>query len=97
VREGEVVYIGLGTSRGRGKHKEHGIGARLNQQVLVWDRAMTSDLANRVYKPKDEWKEITEIYTFGFPSGYGYLACAFEAYLISTLEPEANGSTAPIL
>ena len=90
IEEEEVLYIGLGASRGWGIYKECGIGARLSGHVLRWDRSIPSDLANRVYKPIGNWRHITQICTFGFPSGYGYLACALEAYLVSNLEPKAN-------
>ena len=92
IRHGEVIYIGLGASRGYGIYAGNGIGARLNNHVLKWDSKVPSDPANRKYGLKDYWKEkgVTEVCTFGFPSGYGYLAPALEAFLISILEPIEN-------
>jgi len=90
VEDDQVVYIGLGASRGGGLYSEHGLGARLNSHVLKWDRSIASDIESRVYLPQDRWTNITEIFTYGFPSGYGYLACSLEAYLISKLDPPEN-------
>jgi len=90
LNDNHVIYIGLGASRGGGLYREHGIGARLVNHVLRWDRSIAADIENRVYVPQDRWSSITEIYTYGFPSGYGYLACSLEAYLISRLDPREN-------
>ncbi len=92
VKDSEVIYIGLGASRGYGKYAECGIGARLNSHVLIWDRSVPANSGSRKYEPKESWKRkgVTEVHTFGFPSGYGYLAPALEAFLISRLEPIEN-------
>lgn len=90
VKNENVIYIGLGASRGGGIYKEHGIGARLNSHVLSWDRSVPAEVQDRIYKPQEKWSGVSEIFTYGFPSDYGYLACSLEAYLISKLEPESN-------
>lgn len=90
VRDGVVIYIGLAASRGGGLYKEHGIGARLSAHVLSWDRSIQVDVSGRVYSPRKKWAGITEICTYGFPPGYGYMAGSLEAYLISVLEPREN-------
>lgn len=91
IKNSEVIYIGLGASRGGGIYEGHGIGARLNNHVLTWDKSLSAKkITERVYKPQEKWAGISEIYTFGFPKNHGYLACSLEAYLISRLEPERN-------
>jgi hypothetical protein len=98
VRDGEVIYIGLGAARGKGIYKEHGIGARLNSHVLRWDRSGSAEMQDRVYTPQEQWSGVSEIFTYGLPSNYGYMACSLEAYLISRLEPERNAAkTASLL
>jgi hypothetical protein len=89
VQDDELIYIGLGASRGYGKYKEHGIGARIGH-IIKWDRSNTTLTKERVYIPKEHWQGITAIYTFGLPSGYGYLASSLEAYLIREIEPVRN-------
>jgi len=86
----EVVYIGLGASKGSGIYKEHGIGARLINHVIVWNRSIPAPISERKFKLKDKWHDITDIYTIGFPSGSGYLACALESFLLSRLNPVRN-------
>ena len=90
IKDDEVIYIGLGASRGEGIYEGHGIGARLNNHVLSWDKSVSAEVKDRVYRPQEKWADVSEIFTFGFPPGFGYLACSFEAYLISKLEPVRN-------
>lgn len=90
LENNNVVYIGLGASKGGGIYEEHGLGARLNSHVLVWDRSVSVPIAERRYKPKDKWQGITSIYTIGFPKDYGYLSSALEAFLIKNLSPAHN-------
>ena len=90
-REDQIIYIGVGASHKEGLYKEYGIGSRLSSHVIKWDRTIPSNhIEDRVYKPRERWKGVTEIYTFGLPSNYGYLALALEAFLISELKPESN-------
>ena len=92
LRDSEIIYIGLGANRGYGKYVGCGIAARLNKHVLIWDRSVPASVASRKYEIKEAWKRkgVTEVHTFGFPSGYGYLASSLEAFLISRLEPVEN-------
>ena len=90
MKNHEVIYIGLGASRGGGIYEGAGIGARLNNHILSWDKTKPASIIERIYRPQERWTGITRIYTFGFPPGYGYLACSLEAYLISRLEPVDN-------
>ncbi|MGD9303799.1 MAG: hypothetical protein PVF79_06005 [Desulfobacterales bacterium] len=90
IADNDVIYIGLGASRGWGIYKEHGIGARLSQHVMHWDRSIPAKIENRVFKPQTKWNGVSAVYTYGFPSGYGYLACSLESFLISRLEPRKN-------
>lgn len=86
----EVIYIGLGASRGGGNYEGCGISARLKKH-LYWDKTVPSnDCAGRVYKPIEKWKDVSQIYTYAINREIGYMACALEAYLISTLKPKGN-------
>ncbi len=90
--DGEVVYIGLGASRGYGIYNEHGIGNRLMKHVLVWDRSVSGSIQDRKFGVRDSEKTegVTKVYTFGFPNGYGYMAPSLEAFLIRELNPGRN-------
>ncbi|MBW1732720.1 MAG: hypothetical protein JRJ75_17950 [Deltaproteobacteria bacterium] len=91
INGNEVVYIGLGISRGYGTYEGHGIGARLNNHVLKWDRNRPPKDKRRFYMPRKYWKDkLTGIHTIGFPRRYGYMACALEAFLISELPIPLN-------
>lgn len=81
----ELVYLGLGASRGGGIYPQHGISRRLMAHVL------RSDPASGPYRSKlmDNWIDITAIWTLGFPSNE-YLAAALEGYLIRSLSPVRN-------
>lgn len=83
---GNVVYVGLGASRGGGLYKEHGISRRLLAHVIAPDRSKGSGF----YKPKDNWAEVTDIGAIGFPTAYSYLAPALEDFLIGILNPPRN-------
>lgn len=83
---GEVVYIGLGASRGGGIYKEHGISRRLLAHVITTDK----ERGRGTYKPRDNWKEVVDIAAIGFPSIYSYLAPALEDYLIGLFNPVRN-------
>jgi len=83
---GEVVYIGLGASRGSDIYREHGISRRLLAHVIITD----NEKGNGSYKPRDNWKEVVDIAAIGFPSDYSYLAPALEDYLIREFNPSRN-------
>jgi hypothetical protein len=84
----DIVYIGLGASRGWGNYKDSGLGARLLNHVIMWDKPRPAEKDKRYYKFKPKWQDekVTNLYTIGFPKGYGYIACALEAFIISNLK-----------
>lgn len=84
-----IIYIGVGASRGRGKYEGWGLGKRVTTHTKL---LKAGKLEERVYEPNAYWKEkgVTGIMTFGFPEGFGYLALALEAFLISILKPRYN-------
>lgn len=84
-----IVYIGSGTSRGGGRYAGWGLGSRVTTHTRLSKKGKLED---RAYEPNVYWKEkgVTGLMTFGFPEGFGYLALALEAYLISKLSPEFN-------
>lgn len=84
----QVVYVGLGNSRGGGIYQERGISRRLEAHVL--DIAPKGSAAS--YVPKTRWQTIgvTIIGTIGFPAALSYLAPALEDYLIGELNPVEN-------
>lgn len=83
---GDLVYVGLGASRGGGLYNEHGISRRLLAHVIAPDRSR----GRGFYKPKDNWVEVADIGAVGFPAKYSYLAPALEDYLIGKLNPTRN-------
>ncbi len=89
-----IIYIGVGAGRVSGKYEGCGIGSRLNQHWRVKNKSKNAPLSEREYEPISKWKErgVSSILTLGFPEGYGYLAYALEAYLISILSPQFNFS-----
>ncbi|GAA5214665.1 GIY-YIG nuclease family protein [Corallincola platygyrae] len=84
--EGEIVYVGLGASRGGGLYKEHGISRRLLSHVITTDTAK----GRGNYKPKPKWQGVVDIAAIGFSPNFSYLAPALEDYLIGELEPKRN-------
>lgn len=83
---GNLVYVGLGASRGGGIYNEHGISRRLLAHVIAPDPSK----GRGFYKPKDKFADVTNIGAIGFPSEYSYLAPALEDYLIGMLNPPQN-------
>jgi hypothetical protein len=84
--ESELIYVGLGASRGGGRYPQHGISRRLMANVL------RSDSANGPYNSRlreEKYPETTAIWTLGLPS-YEYLAAALESFLIRSLSPRRN-------
>lgn len=83
---GNVVYVGLGASRGGGIYKEHGISRRLLAHVIASDPSKGAGH----YVPRKAWNEVADIGAIGFQKEYVYLAPALEDYLISELNPPRN-------
>jgi hypothetical protein len=85
VKDYEITYIGVGTSRGGGLYRGNGLSAR----VMKYCRWI--DKPNNIYGPIDaRLKEAGAIVTIGFEQNCAYLANALEIYLISKLQPKYN-------
>jgi hypothetical protein len=82
----ELVYIGLGASRGGGRYQDSGISRRLGAHV--YRVAPPGDK----YVPRERWEQlgVTMVATLGFLADYNYLAPALEDYLIGKLSPCEN-------
>ena len=83
----ELVYIGLGASKGGGLYLKSGISRRLMSHVYC---SAKSDNPKEL-KLKEPWlgRGITGLYTLGL-SDKDYLAPALESYLIRELSPQYN-------
>lgn len=86
-RNGSLLYVGLGASKGAGIYKDRGISRRLLSHVIQICRTGAS-----TYEPQERWKtcQADLVATIGFPAEYNYLACALEDYLIGKLNPPEN-------
>ena len=82
TQEGEVTYVGVGTSRGSGRYRGHGLGARFQAY---------SQVVNDAHSPTDSrLKEADGIITIGFSIDFAYIANALELFLLSRLRPRYN-------
>ncbi len=86
IENEDVVYIGVGISKGTEKYKDHGLGFRLKK---YWKLNKNSDSPNKYCQSKG-WQNITGIMTIGFEQEYSPLAAALEIYLIRKLKPKKN-------
>ena len=82
----ELLYVGLGASRGGGPYPNHGISRRLTKHVIESDPQRGGD-RSRLREP---WNNVNAIFTIGFPNECAYLAAALEAFLIRELNPPSN-------
>ena len=89
-KEGAVIYVGVGVSRGNQLYKEHGISRRLLSHVIATDKSK----GRGYYIPKKKWAEVTDIAAIGFPKEFCYLAPALEHFLIERLSPVRNRTLA---
>lgn len=80
-KDGEVLYIGVGASRGSGLYKGHGIGARFHRYAKYVDG---------VYQIVDDRFRECRVRTIGFEVEQGYLAYALETFLIGRLNTQFN-------
>ena len=87
-RDDELLYIGLGNSRGRGIYEDRGISRRLMAHVF---RNAHKDMSVS-YVPRKRWsdKGVNLVATLGFPKDTNYLSPALEDYLIGFLNPPEN-------
>ena len=81
----ELIYLGLGASKGGGLYKDRGISRRLMGHVIRSDRESEPGW----YKLTETWQSATALYTIGFKDA-SYLAAALETYLIRLLNPPRN-------
>jgi len=83
-----LIYIGLGSSRGGGLYQDRGISRRLMAHVL---RNAPKDMEVS-YIPRERWKKlgVDVVATLGFPEDKNYLALALEDYLIGRTNPPEN-------
>lgn len=86
----QLVYVGLGASRGAGLYVGHGIGKRLYSHVLRVDAARGVQNNKGFYCPREKWAHVTHLRTIGLPAGYGYLAPALELFLLNRLAPDGK-------
>lgn len=82
----ELVYIGLGASKGGGLYLKSGISRRLMSHVYCSAKSPDDP---RKLKLREPWLDVTGIYTIGL-SDKDYLAPALESYLIRQLSPRRN-------
>lgn len=87
LRGDELLYIGLGASRGGGIYQDRGLSRRLMSHVFLRDRSNSTG-----YLPREKWKalKVDVVGTIGFPQEANYLAPALEDYLIGRLTPPQN-------
>lgn len=83
--DSQLVYVGLGASKGGGRYPERGISRRLMGHVLRSD----PELGRGWSKLTEARKEASSIHTIGFRSAE-HLAAALETYLIRELAPFRN-------
>mgnify|MGYP007070654814 FL=1 len=90
----EVLYIGVGASIGDGRYEGHGIGKRTNAYTQLGKGQRGVPCETRRYLPSKIWAErgLDGIAAIGFEKGYGYLAYALEAYLISRCPTPYNSN-----
>ena len=84
VKGNIVTYIGVGTSKGSGLYRGHGIGKRFQSYAKYVDGQ---------YQAVDErLKEAGRAMTIGFEIEEAYLANALELFLIAKLNPKYNSN-----
>ena len=90
-RTGEVIYVGLGASRGSGQYLQHGLSRRITAHVIMQDKKR----GRGFYLPRPKWVEVDSIATIGMPDHLSYLSPALEDFLISEIRPEKNIAKCP--
>lgn len=84
----DLLYVGVGISKGGGTYPNCGISRRLMSHVICADKKRGRGWA----KLREQWADppLTAICTIGFPHERVYLAAALEGYLIRRLDPPRN-------
>lgn len=90
LSRGEVIYIGVGASRGRGIYGGCGLGKRVQGYTPAQEGWRQVPEEKRLYHMSPEWSEVDRIMTIGFDREHAYLSYALEIYLIRTLVPKRN-------
>lgn len=88
LKNNEVVYIGLGTSKGGGIYKNRGLSRRLMSHVTL--SAPKESMKDCVLRERWASLKVDKIATIGFPVERNYLAAALEEFLIGRLNPSEN-------
>ena len=84
----EVLYVGLGNSRGGGIYQDRGISRRLMAHVIK--AAPSCSTKDSILRERWEAVGATRVATLGFPKELNYLAPALEDFLIGKLNPPEN-------
>lgn len=92
-KDKEIIYIGVGIGKSFGHYHGSGLGDRLKR---YW-KVNKDGKADKKYKARDEWMDVTSIITIGFEEVHYPLAAALEIYLINELNPPRNSKHNPIL
>lgn len=87
LKNDEIIYIGIGISKGSGVYKNHGLGYRLKRYFKV---NKNLQLNPNKYLPTENWQNLTSVITIGFPNEHFCLAAALEIYLVYHLNPSRN-------
>lgn len=84
MKDHDVTYIGVATSKGSGLYRGHGIGKHFQAYAKYVDGQ---------YQAVDvRLKEAGKVMTIGFEIEEAYLANALELYLIAKLNPKYNSN-----
>ncbi len=77
----KLLYVGVA---------ESGLGSRTNAYTRMSPTQTPGEI--RKYVPSPEWhaKQLTHMYTIGFPDEFWYLPASLEKYLIRQLRPPEN-------
>jgi hypothetical protein len=75
---GEVLYVGLGNSRGGGIYQDRGISRRLMAHVIK--SAPSGSGKDSVLRERWEAAGVDKVATLGFPEELNYLAPALEDF-----------------
>lgn len=88
LKDDDVIYIGLGISKGNSYYKNRGLSRRMMSHVY---RTSPKDHSTDVIL-RERWLElgVNKVATFGFSESRNYLAVSLEDYLIDSINPTAN-------
>ena len=84
IKKSEVIYIGVGASKGGGIYQDRGLSRRFQSYIRV------DKLSKQPYVIDERLKKADGVVTIGFNSEHAYIAYGLEAFLISRINPEYN-------